>query len=187
MITDNELHSNYKHGGLDSLVTSDKTSLVAAVNEIDEDLATHMADKAQHISGNAACRVYNNANQSIANGTVTAIAFNSEAFDTDTMHDNVTNNTRITIKTAGKYLIVGIVGFEVNTTGYRDVAIIKGGATYLGRVIGLPVAAVQTTVCVSNIADLVVNDYIELYASQTSGGALNVRTGETMLMAVKVG
>lgn len=48
MITDNELHSNYKHGGLDYLITSDKSSLVAAVNEIDEDLATHMADTMPH-------------------------------------------------------------------------------------------------------------------------------------------
>lgn len=58
-----------------------------------------------------ACRVYNNANISIPNATYTALQFNSEDFDTDNMHDNTTNNTRLTCKTAGIYLITGSVSF----------------------------------------------------------------------------
>jgi hypothetical protein len=46
-----------------------------------------------------------NATQTITNNSAVAIQFQSEEFDTDVMHDNSTNNTRITIKTAGKFLI----------------------------------------------------------------------------------
>ena len=48
------------------------------------------------------CRIYKSAGQSIGT-TLTAVTFDTESFDTDTMHDNVTNNTRITFTTAGYY------------------------------------------------------------------------------------
>ena len=42
MITDNEFHSNYKHGGLDNLVTADKSSIVAAINSLTSKNATQL-------------------------------------------------------------------------------------------------------------------------------------------------
>lgn len=55
------------------------------------------------------CRVYQTGVTGLTSSWV-ACAFAAENFDTDTMHDNVTNNTRITFKTAGKYLVGGNVG-----------------------------------------------------------------------------
>lgn len=52
-----------------------------------------------------ACRVYHNANQSLPDNTLTIVAFNSERFDTNTMHDTATNNSRITFTTAGVYVV----------------------------------------------------------------------------------
>lgn len=52
-----------------------------------------------------ACRVFHNTTQSIADNTVTTVLFNSERYDTDNMHNTVTNNSRITINTAGLYLL----------------------------------------------------------------------------------
>jgi hypothetical protein len=56
------------------------------------------------VGATAFCRVYKSWAQSIST-TETAITFDVESFDTDTMHDNVTNNTRITFTTAWKYKI----------------------------------------------------------------------------------
>ena len=49
------------------------------------------------------CSVYHNAYQTIPTNTSmgTAVILNSGYFDTDGMHDNSTNNSRITFKTAG--------------------------------------------------------------------------------------
>lgn len=52
------------------------------------------------------CRVYQTGATSITSSW-NSIAFAAENFDTDTMHDNATNNTRITFTTAGKYCIGG--------------------------------------------------------------------------------
>jgi hypothetical protein len=52
-----------------------------------------------------ACRVFNNANISVVNATPTDLTYNSELFDTDSMHDTAVNPTRITIRTPGIYLV----------------------------------------------------------------------------------
>ena len=61
-----------------------------------------------------AVRVFHNASQSITNSTLTALAFNSERFDqaggvASTMHDTVTNNSRLTAIYAGVYMIGGTI------------------------------------------------------------------------------
>ena len=38
------------------------------------------------------------------------LSFDSERYDTDSIHDTVTNNSRLTCKTPGKYLIVALAG-----------------------------------------------------------------------------
>lgn len=133
----------------------------------------------------AAARVTHNAAQSITNNTVTALAFNSEILDQEsntasTIHDTVTNNSRLTCKTAGVYLIVTNVEFAANATGQRQVFIRLNGTgagttTNIGSVVQDGTAgSVQTQLIVSSIFSLAVNDYVESVVWQTSGGALNV-------------
>lgn len=58
------------------------------------------------ITNGPSCRVFHNADQSIASGAETTVAFNQERFDPDGMHDPVTNNSRVTIPFAGVYTMV---------------------------------------------------------------------------------
>lgn len=58
-----------------------------------------------YLANPPACRVYHSATQSLPDVTDTIVAFNSERFDTNTMHDTATNNSRITINTAGVYVV----------------------------------------------------------------------------------
>jgi hypothetical protein len=51
------------------------------------------------------CCVTKSADQSISTATWTKITFDQEEYDVGSMHDNSTNNTRITIKEAGQYRI----------------------------------------------------------------------------------
>jgi len=67
------------------------------------------------------CKATRNGNLSYTNNTV--IAWNDTAYDTETatpgsggMHDDVTNNTRITPVTAGVYLVVFSVNFTFSGT-----------------------------------------------------------------------
>lgn len=121
-------------------------------------------------------RAYHSANQSINNNTFTALALDSERYDTNTIHDTVTNNSRLTCKTAGKYFITGHISFAANVTGRRVGAIIINNTTYIAlqQFQAITVAGSGTILSLSTVYSLAVNDYLELQAYQDSGGALNV-------------
>ncbi|HXI18490.1 MAG TPA: hypothetical protein VNM48_19165 [Chloroflexota bacterium] len=126
-------------------------------------------------AGVPSCRAFHSATQSIPHATPTALAFNSERFDTDAIHDTATNNSRFTCKTAGKYIITGHVEWSANATGVRQLRIVLNGATPLIIVaVTTPVGAGYQGV--ATIADLAVNDYVELQAYQDSGSALTIST-----------
>jgi hypothetical protein len=57
-----------------------------------------------YTSPDISCRVYNSGNQTISNATWTDLTFDSELYDTDTMHDTSSNTNRITFTTAGVYV-----------------------------------------------------------------------------------
>ncbi len=85
---------------------------------------------ADFLANPPACRVYNNANQNLADNTAVTLAFNSERYDTNSMHDNVTNNSRITINTAGIYLVTLHVRVDAAADFLTvEAGIFKNGAT----------------------------------------------------------
>lgn len=120
--------------------------------------------------------VYRGAAQSISNATATALTFDNETFDTNTFHSNVTNNTRMTVPSgkAGKYLVTGVTYFTNNATGQRIVYIYKNGSNVIGTIQQGISGSIDCVVQTSFVLDLAVNDYVELYAYQNSGGSLNV-------------
>jgi hypothetical protein len=122
-----------------------------------------------------AARVVHSANQSIASGSSgAALAFDTEYYDTDTIHDTATNNTRLTCKTAGKYSIIGMAVWDINATGTRQLHIRLNGSTLIGS-FSLPgVSSQNVYMLVATDYDLAVNDYLELIAVQDSGVSLNV-------------
>jgi hypothetical protein len=133
------------------------------------------------------CFIYGTSNPSIANNTLTTISFGAELFDSDNFHDNTTNNSRITIPAgkAGKYLITGASSFVSNSTGIRSIRFYKNGSLIYNYVIQAGTVT-NTFQNISYLADLAVNDYIELIAYQTSGGALTMTNDsqDTTFLAV---
>jgi hypothetical protein len=130
----------------------------------------------------AGSSVYNSANQSINNATLTAVTFNSESFDTDAYHSTATNTSRFTIPSgkAGKYLVSATLNFGSNATGVRYISLYKNGAAviYGNSVPGS--SAGGTALAMSYLVDLAVSDYIELYAYQSTGVAADVLGGSTL-------
>lgn len=122
-------------------------------------------------------RVYHDASQSIADATAAVLAFNTERYDTDTIHDTVTNNSRLTCKTAGKYRITANVQWAANGTGSRGVYIRLNGVTPIAyELIATASTTLKTIQEVTTVYDLAVNDYVEMVVYQNSGGALNAET-----------
>ena len=119
-------------------------------------------------------RVYNSANISIPNDTVTVLTFNSELLDTDNIHDTATNPSRLTCKTAGLYAIYGNAQFAAHATGARTVLIRLNGTSTSIAAATAGSAGRNQSLPVSTQYPLEVGDYIELAVWQNSGGSLAV-------------
>ena len=126
----------------------------------------------------AGASAYNTANISLTNGTTTAITWAAENFDTDAIHSTSTNTSRFTIPSGkgGYWAFMCQVRFANNSTGGRYIFVRKNGTDFLT----LEVAAQNRAFsqAISGVIDAVATDYIEFFALQTSGGALNLETGD---------
>lgn len=124
------------------------------------------------------CRVYHNVNQSFNNGTEQTVAFNSERFDTDTMHDNVTNNSRITFNTAGIYLLTATIEFDLATDyTYRAAFLRRNGSELIDEAISQNSAATNLIIVslkLSTTWKFNAGDYVEIRAQQNSTAARNI-------------
>lgn len=126
------------------------------------------------------CLAVRTTNQSIANGAATAVQFDGEAFDTHTMHDNSTNNSRITVPTQqdGLYLVVGEYAWASTLVGPYQIILRKNGATTLAtlRGSGLNDGTQDATGQITVLTTLVAGDYMELVVSQfaVGGGAHDI-------------
>lgn len=138
---------------------------------------TYIRDNVNNLIVPPACRVYNSANLSIGNGSFSALTFNSERYDTDSMHSTSVNTSRITMATAGIYHYGCTVYFATSGTGYRTIRVMLNGTTSLGYVELPPPSATGCGLYLAGDYAFAANDYIEFQVYQNSGGALNALAG----------
>jgi len=129
------------------------------------------------------CLVYQTAITTMGtSGTAALALFDTELYDTDTMHSTSTNTGRLTSNATGLYHVQAHIGFAANATGYRLLNIRKnaagasGGGTSVAvaRIAASPTLATQAYVAVD--VQLNSTDYVELFVTQTSGGSLDTVT-----------
>ena len=126
-------------------------------------------------------KVYKTANQSIGTSGWACLTWDAEAFDSDTMHDNATANSRITFTTAGTYQVTYNAFWANNATGLRNHKIELNGTTTEGSGTDIiepfaisPVGATHSGASISVMASVVAGEWIQAFAWQNSGGALNL-------------
>lgn len=135
----------------------------------------HASDISAGATAYTGAKVYNSANITLANDTATALTFNSESWDTDNCHSTTSNTSRLTAKTAGKYQVTGLVWFGWNATGQRSLYVYKNGTVHGQVSENHNTASASTMLNITIEIELAVDDYVELYAYQNSGGNLDVR------------
>ena len=115
--------------------------------------------------------VTNSTNTTVANNTLTTLAFNTETYDTNTFHDNSTNNSRMTVPSgkAGYYLVTAYGQWDVNAVGRRELYLHKNGSSVAGQEVTASASAYPTNSLATPIL-LAVGDYLEVKLYQGSGG-----------------
>jgi hypothetical protein len=126
-------------------------------------------------TGRPLVRLVQQATQSLADNTVTALTFGagSEVFDTHGFHDVVTNNTRITPSVAGYYRAVGALWIpNATTTASMEARINKNGTVQqIGRTKPDTANAIGSSVTVECIVSMNgTTDYVELAGMQDDTG-----------------
>ncbi len=120
------------------------------------------------------CRVYNSANIAVADNTAVTLTFNSERYDTASMHSTSLDTSKIVIPVAGVYNVGGCV-FMPN----------PGSAMFCRLTLvvnGTNAIALQSAHMNLGAGGLVVNtdytfaanDYVEILAYQTNAGLSSV-------------
>ncbi len=133
----------------------------------------HAHAMANETTNTIAAGAYNDADISIANTTATLITLNTSAYDTDNMHDPVTNNSRIKATTAGTYQILGSIAWASSGTGRRLIYLRYNGSGS-GETVEVDTNQNGAHYMQVNAQHVFTADqYVELFVYQSSGGALN--------------
>jgi hypothetical protein len=120
--------------------------------------------------------VYNNANISVNDNTLTALTYNTERYDTDFIHSTAANTGRLTCQTPGRYHIWAHHLFAPDADGYRLSGIRLNGATFIVEDMRMAVttALISTGIHIATEYELVKGDYVEALVQHTAGAALNI-------------
>jgi hypothetical protein len=140
-------------------------------------LNTDIRDNTNFLRSAHACRVYKSATQTVTSGNFDVVSFNTEDYDTDGLHDNVTNNARITIPTGfgGTWLLVFHADVDADATGHtrfqcvirKNAAGASGGGTLLQATSVTGHTNAQDGEALT-LVPLVATDYVEAFFNSTS-------------------
>ena len=132
------------------------------------------------------CRLQRSTALSLVSGTGTLVSWDTEVNDTDSMHDQSVNPTRITIRTPGVYAVLARAQFALSATGVRGLSILRNGVAVAENE-STPNATVVHGMDVETTIACNAGDYLEVIAVQNSGGALNLNAAISEFSAMMVG
>lgn len=125
-----------------------------------------------------ACRAIRTTTQSLTDATITTVLFDSESFDTDSMHSTSVNTDRVTFNTAGVY----VVNFNFSIAVSNDysqifAAIILNGATRLATYSCSPAAFnISQENSLTAVYKMAAGDFVtaQVYQDNTANAARNL-------------
>ena len=150
------------------------------------------ADKVKGFDLYSGALVYRVTNQSIPDATWTAINYDSEEYDTDSIHDNSVNNSRLTVPSGVNYVrLKARIGFAPNSNGYREAYFYKNGSsTFKGNALAISdnLTGLVTTVLElsSPVLSVTAGDYFEVLVYQDSGANLDTFGGNYYWFAMEI-
>ena len=158
---------------VDPLTSGQKTSLDAVV-------AAHVPVAAVSTGAARGASVSEGAPQAVANASDVVLTFTTEAYnDQGLLHNNITNPSRLTVRSDGRYHLLGAVPWAGAAGGFRRTDLLLNGITSLTRVQAAPGSTDPVNQQIACYAELVATDFVEVRVHQTSGGPLSVLRGAT--------
>lgn len=124
-------------------------------------------------------RVHRGSTQSLTDLTRTAILWDTEDYDTDSMHSTSSNTDRLVIPEDGVYELKCAAAFASGTGNrYLDVCL-NGTSTVLNRSSSTATSGVTYGAFIGWEDELAAGAYLVVVALQGSGGSLNLNADQT--------
>lgn len=126
---------------------------------------------------------YDNTGNACTTGVAKLLLYDSEVYDTDSMHSTVTNTSRITFTTTGLYRVNTQVVFPTATFAnpswlqarINSGGSVAGGTSLFTKFFNVAAAATANPNIIFN-KFFTAGDHIEMFALQASGGASTTST-----------
>lgn len=119
-------------------------------------------------------RVTQSAPQAV--GANTVLSWDVENYDTDNLHANAPNPSRLTAPESGYYLIQAMVDYSA--TGFTDLRLRLNGSTVIANMFpGVETGAPRLTVITPYF--LSTSDYVEVVTTNTGGGTTQITNNST--------
>lgn len=119
-------------------------------------------------------RVFNSSGTTLSNNVTTVLLFDSERWDTDTIHSTISNTSRLTATTEGYYYIFASAVFAASAVGFRQIGIRLNGTTLVALIQTFNSGGARIALDTSTVYFLSASDYVEMVVLQNSGGNLTV-------------
>jgi hypothetical protein len=128
-------------------------------------------------------RAESTGNIPVANNLVTLVGLGSEDFDTDTLHDLVTNNSRLTAAVTGKYQVSASVIWNANSSGIRQLHIQRNTSNV--TIVQTPGSAIGSLGqnC-SDLMQIAQNGFVEMSVYQNTGSTGSLASASLTMVYV---
>lgn len=145
-------------------------------------------DALNFLANPPAAQAYMSAAQTINDAAITTLLYNSEVFDTDTMHSTAVNTNRLTFTSAGLYLI-GVQAFfsadadyELAAVGIRN----SGGVTMAQANDSGTDINTDMAVGITRLQKMTAGDWVDTWCYQDNVSG-NTNTCNAVFWAVRLG
>lgn len=139
---------------------------------------THVRDNMLALDDRGHVQVHMSAAQDhTSSGSWQTINFDAETIDTNTYHDNVTNNSRLTIPSGmgGVYLVFASIAFASTSVTIGAKILLNGSDKF--ATLGIGSSTNGNAVYIGQLITVVAGDYLQVQGYQASGGNLAFSTG----------
>lgn len=125
--------------------------------------------------------------QSIPDNSPTALNFDTDDIDDDNGHSPSSSTSKYFVQRDGRFEVGGVASHGTSTAGTsRNFSLYVNGSAVTGATVSSGPRTVGTGSFQQNltgcIVQLIVGDYIELWLTQNSGGALNTAANSLMII-----
>lgn len=132
-------------------------------------------------------RIFQTATTTLTTGVAGNVLFDTETFDVGGLHSTSLNTDRMTISTGGLYLFQATVSFASNATGYRRVSIVNNSGGAIATDTRVAFGTFNSEVNVVGVDRMAPGQWVNVQATQTSGGNLATVAGITSFSCYWIG